>query len=168
MHPKDLVQKYGEYIHGDLSSEDRRIVKDVIVFNGKDLLERFFSYVADASKQVRGTNRPIFVLVFCHSRQNTYAIVIRGTGEHRTCPGLTTDKFNEALRRHNPNPNVAMLTTPCFCGGWVHTSFLNMTAVAGVNTEDEILSWPESVLLSRCCGSRYAIGVAAALIKTGL
>lgn len=40
-----------------------------------------------------------------------------------------------------------------------------MTTMASVDKEDEILSWPGSASLKRFCDSRYATGVAQALIK---
>lgn len=174
VNPKHIIDKYTELVHGDPRSNDRRVVldesmkedvKDVIVFNANDLLERFSSYVADASMQVKNTQRPILVLVFGHGVEDIYSITIGGSGDFRTCPKLTRPKFNEALLRHNPNPNVAMLISSCFGGGWIQTTYLNITAMAGVNHEEELLSWPESGSIGRCCGSRYSTGIAKALIE---
>lgn len=174
VNPRNIIEKYGELAQGDPKSNERRIVldksmidevKDVLVFNGHDLLERFLSYVTDASKQVNNTERPILVVVFGHGVERIYSITIGGTGAFKNCPSLTRQKFNEALQRHNPNPNVAMLVSSCFGGGWTQTSFLNITAMAGVPNSAELLSWPESESAGRCCGSRYSTGVAKALIE---
>lgn len=173
--PRHLIEKYKEYAHGDPRSNDRRVVldssmkedvNDVLVFNGKDLLERFLSYVTNISKQVKNTNRPILVLIFGHGIPYSYSITIGGTGIYESCPTLTREKFREAILRHNPNPNISILTTSCYGGGWAQSTFLNITTMAGVDDLSELLSWPESISLGRCCGSRYATGVARALIRT--
>ena len=174
VHPRDLVKKYKEYAHGDPRSDNRRIVldgsmenifKDILVFNGKDLLEKFLVYITNASKQVKNTDQPILILIFGHAQAKAYSITIGGIGNFHTCPKLTRDKFREALVCHNPSPNVAMLTTACYGGGWVQSTFLNITAMAGVNHKEGLLSWPRSASLNRCCRSRYASGVAEALIE---
>ena len=173
--PEMLIEKYTEYGHGDPRLKDRRIVldsmmkeevKDVLVFDEQDLLERFLSYVADASKKVKDTNRPILVLIFRHGAPELYSITIGGKGKFENCPRLNRFKFREALLRHNSNPNVAFLTTACFGEGWCQTIFLNIAVMAGVDEEHELLSWSQSASLSRCCGFRYATGVAQALIKS--
>lgn len=114
---------------------------------------------------MKNTQRPILILVFGHDVEDIYSNTIGGTGDFRTCPKLTRPKFNEALLRHNPNPNVAMLISSCFGGGWIQTTYLNIAAMAGVNDEEEFLSWPESGSIARCCGSRYSRGIAKALIE---
>ena len=173
--PGELVRKYKEYAHGNPATNDRRIVldesmladvEDVIVFEPEDLLERFLSYVTDASEDVKYTNRPILVLIFGHGSEGAFDIMIGGEGEFEKCDRLTEKKFKEAVIRHNSTPNLAVLTTACFGGGWIQSPFLNITIMAGVTQWGELLSWPVSQSVSRLCGSRYATGVAKALIKT--
>ena len=175
VNPEDLIKKYSEFAHGDARTDDRRIVldasmkdgvKDFLAFTGNDLMEKFLSYVAEASKEVKNTNRPILALVFGHGVKNTHAITIGGTGAYHNCPTLTRPIFNEALLRHNPNPNVAILSTSCFGGGWVQTQYLNITSRAGVKHKTQLLSWSEGFSTGRCYGSRHATEVAKALIKT--
>lgn len=171
---RNIIEKYGELAQGDSRSDERRIVLDksmtdkvkkVFVFNGHDLLKRFLSYVTDASKEVKDTERPILVLVFGYGVERIESITIDSTGVSKICPSLTRQKFNEALQRHNPNPNVAMLVSSCFGGGWTQTSFLNITAMVAVPKSTELLSWPQIESAGRCCGSRYSTGVAKALIE---
>ena len=171
--PETLVEKYKEYVHGNPRSV-RKVVLDaemlaetqaINVHQGKDLLERFLATVGDVSKEVEGTQQPILVLIFGHGGMDTFAITIGGIGEHSGCPVLTIGKFKEAILRHNPHPNIALLTTSCFGGGWVQSPYLNTTAMSGVNHKKELLSWPTTDSLSRCCGSRFANGIAWALIK---
>lgn len=173
--PRQLIEKYKEFSHGDPRTNNRRVVldetmrkdvEDVLVFQEKDLLERFLAYVADASKGVKGTNRPMLIMIFGHGTVLSYSITIGGTGKAEKCDILTIEKFQEALLRHNSNPNVTLMTTACYGGGWVQSPCLNITALAGVDEETQLLSWPVSDSMGRCCGSRYATGVAQALIKT--
>ncbi|MCJ1401666.1 hypothetical protein MMC11_004883 [Xylographa trunciseda] len=171
--PEALVKKYKEYVHGNPKSIRKVVLdatmvaetQDIDVHQGNDLLERFLATVASVSKEVRGTQQPILVLIFGHGRMNTFAITIGGSGEHSGCPVLTIEKFKDAILRHNPDPNIALLTTSCFGGGWVQSPYLNTTAMSGVNHRQELLSWPMTESLSRCCGSRFASGIAWALIK---
>ena len=173
--PGILVKKYSKFAHGDPKKADRRIVLDVSfkdevadvkVFKPEDLLERFASYISEASKEVIGTNRPILILMFAHGIEKTFCLTIGGAGEYKKCTKLSRDTFRQALLRHNPNPNVAVLTTMCYGGGWAQSTFLKITTMAGTSAEEELLSWPKSESIGRYCGSRYATGVAEALIRT--
>lgn len=169
VNPRQLIEKYKEYAHGDPRSDSRRRVvldssmidelKDVLVFSGTELLERFLSYVTNISKQVKNTNRPMLVLIFGYGNEIDCSIKIGGTGKFDTCPALSIRKFREVIILHNPNPNVSVLTTTCYGGGWAQSTFLNITAMAGVDNMSELLSWPERTSLGRCCGSRYATGL---------
>lgn len=172
--PATLIKKYKEYAHGDPRTSERRVVldasmkddvKDVLVFDGLDLLERFLAYVTNACKQVKNTSRPILVLMFGHGRSDDYQITLGGNGPFDKCNRLDISKFKEALIRHNPDANVALLTTSCFGGGWTQSALLNISAMAGTSEKNELLSWPISASVGRVCGSRYATGVANALIR---
>lgn len=140
-------------------------VDDIITCSPKDLLDRFLSYVASASRDVKGTMRPILILVFGHGTESSFSVTIGGAKIFEKCPELTREKFREALLRGNPDPNATMLTTSCFGGDWVQDRSFNTTAMAGVDANTELLSWPESGSLNRACGSRYASGIAQALMK---
>ena len=154
VHPHDLVKKYKEYAHGNPKSDQRRIVLDqsmmvelgdILVFQPDDLLERFLSYLANMTKQTKNTLQPILVLMFGHGVEDVYSVLIGGRGAHETCPTVTRSKFKEALLRYNANPNVTLLTTSCYGGGWVETDFFNVTGMAGVNRQEEVLSWSASI-----------------------
>lgn len=172
--PKELVNKYQEFTHGNPRSDNRRVVLDKSMLNEvddvkicapNDLLDRFLSYVASTSRDVKGTSRPILILIFGHGTHPSFSITIGGAKIFEKCSVLTRGKFREALLRGNPNPNVTVLTTSCYGGGWVQDTTINVTAMAGVNETRELLSWPESGSLKRACGSRYATGIAQALMK---
>ena len=175
VNPTELSQKYNEYCYGDPT--DKRVVldktfaeevNDVLVFQPDDLLERFLSYVSNTCKAPKGTQHPILILIFGHGQPRTLSITIGGTGDVHECPRLTSAKFKEAVYRHDSSSNLALLTTSCFGGGWTQTRFLNITATAMTGSENyrELFSWPMSMSLARCCGSRYARGVAKALIRS--
>lgn len=79
LNPRHIVNKYIEHAHDDPRSDDQRIVlneskkthvRDIVVFNVNDLLERYLFYVADASKQVNNTQQPTFILVFGHGAED--------------------------------------------------------------------------------------------------
>lgn len=173
--PKDLVEKYKELVYGDgdARTENRRIVldasfakevEDVIVFQPHDLLENFLSYITNTCEDLRGTDAPILILIFGYKKSTHFAITIGGAGDFDSCPVLYQSKLKEAIFCRNPDPNVTLLTTACYGGGWTQTPFMNITAMAGVETTHERYPWPEGASLIRCCGSRYASEVARAFI----
>ena len=174
--PQDLVKRYKEFAHGDPRSGDRRIVldktfskeiQDILFFDPDDLLERFLGYTTDACKNAKDSQQAILILIFGHRQEDDiFTITIGGAGEFQTYPKLSQRKLREAIYRHNPNPNIAFLTSTCFGGGWTQTSFLNNIATTDSDAKDEVLSWPRSSSIDRCCGSRYGSAVAEALIRT--
>lgn len=92
--PKELVHEYQEYALGDPRSDGRRVVldssmlkevDDVITFRPRDLLDRFLSYVADASGSVKGTQRPLLLLVFGNGTERSYSITIGGGKKFDDC-----------------------------------------------------------------------------------
>ena len=173
--PVDLVEKYRQYAHGHPgSTTNKRVVldesmlkdvEDVQVFNGKDLLEIFLSYVQDASRRTKGTDRPILLLVMGHGLENTFSVAVGGIGIAETAPQLTMSNLEVALRHDNPNPNACMVTISCFGGGWVTNTSLSTTGMADTEDERELLSWPKSESCRRACGSRFSTGITQALIK---
>lgn len=140
-------------------------VDDVIKFRPRDLLNRFLSYVADASRSVKGTQRPLLILMFGHGTNRSSSITIGGVRRFEHWTLLTRQKSRDALLRGNPNANAKLLTTSCYGRGWVQDPNLDITAMAGVNHEEELLSWPTISSSGRACGSKYALGVARALMK---
>ena len=174
--PATLVKKYRQFVHGDPRGERRIVleesmlqqVKDVLVFSPNDLLERFYSYVADACKQTKNTQRPILLLLFGHGQKETHAITVGGTGAYPNCPRITKEIFRQAILRNNSNANISLFTTSCYGGGWSKEVTLNITTMTASSDRKSSLSWPQSESYGRCCGSRYATGVARALIRTEL
>ena len=65
------IKKYGKFVHGNLTVPDRKgvldapmlnAVKDILVYNGTDPLERTLVYAKDIAKETKGTDRPILIL----------------------------------------------------------------------------------------------------------
>lgn len=207
--PRDLVRKYGEAVaveQGESRSIDnRRVVldekvlaegevEDVLVFPPEDLLEKFLEVVAEnckaACEDARHAvdtqppprpQRPILILMFAHGRVGTFPMVIGGVGSYEDCPQLVESQLREVIYRHNPNTNIAFLTTSCSGGGWIQTPFSSLPAMttmsvsasgSGAENPEMIMpplrSWPQTECLNRLCGSRYASGVAQALIRSEL
>lgn len=172
--PKELVQKYQEYAHGDPRSDGRRVVldssmlkevDDVITFRPRDLLDRFLSYVADASRSVNGPQRPLLLMVFGNGTERSHSITMGGGKRFDNLHNPDSTNIQEALLRGNPDANATLLTTSCYGGGWVQGTNLNITAIASVDEGDGLLSWRTSSSSGRACSSTYASGIACALMK---
>lgn len=174
--PQDLISKYKEFVYGDPRSSDRRVVldetfadevRDVIVFHGEDLLERFLSYFANICRASKDTKSPILVMIFGHGMKKTFSITIGVVNTNPLKnPQLVPEKFKEAMFRHDSHANVALVTTSCCGEGWVQTGLFNITGMAGCVSGERTLSWPGSGSIGRFCGSRYAKRVAQALIRS--
>ena len=182
VNPKILVDKYKSLSHGDerwllrrtvLDASLLNQVQDVQVYSGDELLYRFLKLVIHTSKQVRGSTRPILLMMFGHGGADYHSITMGGTGDFHECPVLTRSVFRDALLRHNSNPNFALFTSSCFVGGWIQTPYpdVNEMAEGAAALYKELISWPVTDFdgtLGRCCGSRYAVGVTEALFRSRL
>ncbi|KAI9885595.1 MAG: hypothetical protein M1823_002604 [Watsoniomyces obsoletus] len=166
--PGDLVQKYGEYAHGN-PWQDRRIVLDadllqqedrsprdaLVITEAHELLEKFLTHFRDVCRRAHAAGDPILLLIFGHGDGDTYGIDI-GLTAPKKYPQLSMDTVQEALQRH-PGLAISMLLTSCYSGGW--TTHLNMTAMTAAGEDEPSESWPESYSLGRASGSIYATAV---------
>ena len=100
--------------------------------------ERFLSYAAATSRDVRGTNHPVLVLIFSQCAKRTYSITVSGLGHFPKHNGLRMGKSMGAILCPNQSLNIALITTSCYGGGWVQTPFLNITTMAGVDEENDL------------------------------
>ena len=171
-----MRRKNEEYAYGDLRADGRRAVLDdtlvidledvIVVVSPADFLGRFFAYIPSVSEAVDRTGRFVLVLMFGHRIEDVFSIKVGGKGAHDRRNKLTKQQnFSEALLRHNPDPNVPLLTPLCFGGGWVLTNFIKLSGIADGDRETETLLRAENV---RCCGLRYATGIVKALISMGV
>ena len=172
MEPADLIRKYTRYPCGDPKSADRRIVldesmmehvNDILICNGEDLLSTFLAYVQAAREKAKGSNRPILLLVFGHCAESSFSVSIGGIGG--TCSRLEPEDLKTALFQHNPSPNVTMMTTSRYGGGWLQITSLSPITLVDIINNGRIGSWSRSTFMHTPCDSRDAREVAKALME---
>ena len=174
--PETYVKKYTELLHGH-PTDERRIVlnaaiserketSDIITVEPSKLGSRFLEYVANASRETKNTDKQVFVMMFGHGDEFNYGVTVGGAGEFDDCPKIKASRVKQALRRHNPEPHAAILLISCYGGGRTMLTDQNLTAMAGVDQTQELLSRPCSGTVGRYCGTRWTSGVVQALIRT--
>ena len=67
------------------------------MFNGKDLLERFLSYIQEAAQKTKGTDRPLLLLVMGHGEELISNIAIGGTGSANIADKLKISNLKATL-----------------------------------------------------------------------
>lgn len=173
--PEQYVEKYARLLHGD-ATKDRKVVldasmledkKDITTVSAKILAERFLATVADASKQTKGTDRQILVMMFGHGWEDVYSIVIGGPAED-LAQAISPQILQQALIRHNPRPQATILSTSCFGEGWCFARSGNTSNIHGGNDATQLRSWPASDSIRQYAGSKFAASVAEALVRTEL
>jgi hypothetical protein len=124
--PRALVEKYGQFTHGDPKG-DRRVVLDasilpeiaqdgdVRVVDEKNLLDTFLSCLKTESNLAVTGNVQLLVLVFGHGEINN-GIVIGRASTGQAAPKLFVRDLAAKL---NPDARVSLLTTSCYSGGWI-------------------------------------------------
>lgn len=171
--PSTLVDRYGEYRHGDPEGERRVVLNRALlpdienagnmrVFTRTDLLEDFMRTFKAECNMAAALNHPVLLMIFGHRDPKTYGVSIGGAGDPLDAPRLRTKHIVACLR--GVTVPLTMLMTSCFSGGWVLQPDLNISALtAGISTE-ESYSWL-STLGGRHCGSVYATAVRRAFMK---
>ncbi|KAJ5836518.1 hypothetical protein N7447_002544 [Penicillium robsamsonii] len=149
--PTILVQKYGEYLHGD-STGDRRIVLDAQILPDilaagnlrvvpqEDLLERYLNTVREQAIEADRLEEHLVLLIFGH-----------GSMDHHVFMGNTFLKMNDMQRVLQGKSLVTIFSTSCYSGA------------AGKDTKSS--SWPLSGSVGRASGSLAAAAVVQCLIK---
>ena len=170
--PKDLVNKYTEYVHGN-RFETRRIVLDksflpamgaaqnICIFSPEDLCERFLATVQSECRIAQKLDQPVLLLIFEHSDEDTHGVAIGGRYPE-TAPRLTINSVKVAIGRHT---QVAILLTSCYSGSWIVKPRLNMTTLTAAGAYNPSKSWAKSASIGQSAGSIYATAVLMALIK---
>lgn len=171
--PEDLVQKYGEYAHGDPKGEQRVVLdKNMLpgikqsgnlrVVSRKDLLECFLSTLREQSLLAKNENQHLLVLIFGHGDLETFGAALGGYK-----PNLRVEDVRRAVQ---PGIPVTLFMTSCYSGGWIvhpnvmETKYINATGITGAGPEAEGSSWRVNSSLGRACGSM----VASAILKTSI
>ncbi len=173
--PEDLINRHGEYLHGNCFRE-RRVVLDhsqkpdrstLHIGSPKELLPQFLQYFQELCGRACKAKEPILLCVFCHGDRDTYGLEIGG--EEEDGPLLSLEEISNILAV-NKNLNISILMTSCFSGGWTVTPLLRsetqeskatVFTAAGENTLSE--SWGATGSLGRTCGSIYISAVVKAL-----
>jgi hypothetical protein len=170
--PKDLVNKYTEYVHGN-RFETRRIVLDksflpamgaaqnICIFSPEDLCERFLATVQSECRIAQKLDQPVLLLIFEHSDEDTHGVAIGGRYPE-TAPRLTINSVKVAIGRHT---QVAILLTSCYSRSWIVKPRLNMTTLTAAGAYNPSKSWAKSASIGQSAGSIYATAVLMALIK---
>ena len=89
-------------------------VQNVLMFRFKDLLNIYLSYVTHVCKNVKEFDRLILVLIFNHDVEHSFSVIINNHKSFEKCFKLIKNQFVKALRRHNLNLNLTLLTTSCY------------------------------------------------------
>ncbi|PTU25657.1 hypothetical protein P175DRAFT_0554889 [Aspergillus ochraceoroseus IBT 24754] len=174
--PQHLIEKYGEYAHGDPRNE-RRIVLDKHLLSGIDLagnlhvvpkailLERFVKTVEEQAAYAKRDGQHLIILIFAHGQQNPNGTFLGSEDETML---LNTEHLQRAIPR---GTKVTLMLTSCYSGGWLvqpelgHRRLLNATGIAASGPEDETKSWSLSRSAGRACGSTIATAILNELIQ---
>lgn len=173
--PTLLVEKYGEYIHGNSSqaAEPRRVVLDrdmlaqvgdVRVVTPGVMLERALSTIREAARISRETDRPLLIMIFTHGN-TTFGLQMGGINPANP-QFLTIDRFKVAIGSRPFTSGICLLTSACYGGGWAINPDINVTAMTAAPYWEQSLSWPVSATINhRYCGSSYISGIIKTLMR---
>jgi hypothetical protein len=177
--PAHLVTQYKESVHGN-RSEMRRVVLDaemlpdiqkagnIRVVTANDLLERFLSTVRAECQIARSNQESVLILIFGHGDTGSYGVAIGGSRATATAPRLQIESMRIAIGN---TPNVALVMTSCYSGGWViketpdRTKALNATMMTAAGPGKFSESWAKSESSGRAAGSIFASALVKAAIK---
>ena len=184
--PQVLVDRFGEYAHGNYYGE-RRIVLDAAqrpdpatlkIEEPCDLLPKVLQYFESQFRVALNVNEPVLICIFCHGQDSYgpdskhYSLEIGGEGTYENeavFPLLMLSDFSRLLD-DNPGLNVCLLLTSCFSGGWTISPLLQdqvkrsrVTIVTAASAENPSESWAQTASLRRACGSLYASAIVKAL-----
>ncbi|KAK2753836.1 hypothetical protein FQN55_000200 [Onygenales sp. PD_40] len=140
--PAYLVEKYGEYAHGDPRGERKVVLeKDTIeqirqsgnlrVVSRAVLLERFLSTLREQASMAAERNEPLIVFVFGHGDLDTHGVYIGGEGG--SINNLPRLRMCDIGRSVGLKVNATLFTTACYSGGWLvqpnsnKETFVNVT-----------------------------------------
>lgn len=175
--PKDLVEEYTRYAHGNPFRERRvvleeRLLNDIYapgtlrVVAPNVLLDRFLITVKEECEAAVKNNQNVLLLVFGHGDQSTYGVTIGSnavkTFHEHTAPRLRTNQLKLAVGK---KAQCTLLMTSCYSGGWAMRPDLNLTIITAAGPEKESLSWKRSSSL-RFSGSIAASAICEAIFET--
>ena len=179
LRPRYLIKNYGEYVHGNPQTNDRRVVLDNLMLDSTSdvatvpasiLKERFLETVKDWTRDAALLDQQVLVIMLGHGRPmvDDYRIIIGGTSTSQNALPTNSISIREFQQACDPKPRVTLLTTACYSGGWVISPNLpNISMMTPVDHENESISW-QVATQGRYCGGRYITGLTNALIRTNL
>lgn len=174
--PMDLIEKYGTYAHGNPFEERREVlnkdllsdvtkVDNVRVLQRKELCERFVSTVRSEIALCLQKEQPLLLLIFGHGERESHSIRI-GLRSGQEGKFRISDLAKMAdVCANGRVPQISLLSTSCFSGGWAMVPSLNISAMTASGPTIESCSWSSSKSWGRYCGSIYATAVLQALLK---
>lgn len=174
--PENLIDKYGPYIHVNPFEECREVLNNdllnditesnnVQVVLRQNLCVRFLSMIRSEIALAQKNPQLFFLMVFSHGEKSTHGILIGW--ESDSPEKFQISKMTKLLdiRSNGHAPEISLLTTACYLGGWAMVPHLSLTTMTAAGPEIEAMSWERSKSLGRYCGSIYATTIAKSLIK---
>lgn len=154
-HPKDLVDKYGPYIHCNPFEERREVLNNdlliditeannIRVIPRRDLCESFLSTIRSEIVSVLQNQQPLLLMVFGHGEEETHSILI-GWKSGRP-EKFRISEMNKLLDicSNGRAPEISLLTTARYSGGWAMMPHLSLTTMTAAGSEVEAVSWEKS------------------------
>ncbi|KAM5469275.1 hypothetical protein MauCBS54593_004631 [Microsporum audouinii] len=165
--PALLLQKYGQYLHGNPYMERRVVLNesliqtelhDVCVSSASNLLQNFLELLHEEATRAVQQKAPLVLFLFGHGAEITKSVEIGVAGNELSIPTVASVVGDKV--------DLTIISTACYSGGWAVTSPLNATVLSAAGVDDESESWPKSSSLSRACGSVYASTLIKSLADT--
>ncbi|KAI9766499.1 MAG: hypothetical protein M1840_006456 [Geoglossum simile] len=174
--PKQLVERYGRYAHGNPFQERRVVLEERLletirgagtlrVVEPKMLLERFVKTVEDECKEAMKAEQNVLLLIFGHGDSHSYGVTIGSNSnidfKELSAPKLTINRLKAAIGK----AQCTLLMTSCYSGGWAVNPDLNLTVIAAAGRTEESQSW--NVSLARgYSGSVVASAICDAILAS--
>lgn len=167
--PSTLVDRYGEYGHGDPNGERRVVLNRALlpeiesagnmrVFTRTDLLEGFMRIFKAECNMAAALNQPVLLMVFGHGDEDTYGVSIGGGGDPIHAPRLLTKQIVACVQ--GLHISLAMMSTSYYSGGWILRPEFNISVLTAVDSAEESVS-----VGRRYHASVYATSVRRALVR---
>ncbi|PGH18740.1 hypothetical protein AJ79_00153 [Helicocarpus griseus UAMH5409] len=164
-HPKDLVDKYGPYLHGNPFHRRKVVLDSEMIVSGKigpiticdraTLKSDFITTLRSEVQAAREDLQDLLILVFGHGDIQTHGIIL-GTGEFSK---LRSSNINGVV--HNTGIFPELLSTSCYSGAWSIKPERNITTITADSSY-----WDIDTMLSSISGSIWGSAVMSALLRT--
>jgi hypothetical protein len=154
--PKQLVERYGRYAHGNPFQERRVVLEERLleairgagtlrVVEPRTLLERFVKTVEDECKEAIKAEQNVLLLIFGHGDEGSYGVTIGSNSntdfKELSAPKLKINRLKVAIGK----AQCTLLMTSCYSGGWAINPDLNLTVIATAGRTEASQSWNASL-----------------------